>query len=251
MANHSRPRPRAWTDSTPPSHLSIRTMANEHPTLCTPPRRRAPEAMHEIGLTLQEVDEVLRRRASASLHFDDETLDDNRLRAEMNGSSPCLNGRRGVILSGKEYMLEASIGHAALGHPAFQRQSQFSLSPQDVHSSQHGHGLGLPITPTRPFLSTPGSGIVHSTSTPSPLDAANFSTPPSSLSSSGSNDTSSTSDDVQSHLDVLNTILSAIESLQRRIRHLEEYFRDLEERMDRWDEELKQAERMYAPCSGS
>ena len=250
MANHAGLRPRAWTDSTPSLQMSTRPTSNEHPTLRTPARRRAPEAMHEIGLTLQEVDEVLRRRASASLLFDDETVDDNRLRAEMNGSSPCLSSRRGAFVSGREYMLETSIGHTALGHQAIQHRTQFALHTRHVPSSQHGHGFGLPTTPTRPLPSASGSGIVHSTSTPSPLDATKFSTPPSSLSSSGSHDTSSTSNDIRSHLDVLNTLLSAVDSLQRRIGYLEEHFQDLEERLDRWDEELKETERICGPCSG-
>ncbi|KAL9578305.1 MAG: hypothetical protein Q9212_005802 [Teloschistes hypoglaucus] len=200
-----------------------------------------PEAMHEIGLTLEEVHQVLRRRASLHLGTDDQddphTPNSSHLSAaqekdvsrqrkhEVRSSgifSMCYHPFESIISA-----TTPSTQHPVLPFQASQRSTigKKTSLPADRNYSR------FPITLRRPSTASSTSSVSRATPTTTfSLDDSKASTPASSL------DGSFYEYIPQLDVGLIDRLMSDLEALQRRVSVLEDKSRELEEEVRVWQD---------------
>ncbi|KAL8669220.1 MAG: hypothetical protein Q9168_006180 [Polycauliona sp. 1 TL-2023] len=230
------------------------------------PSTNRPEALHEIGLTLSEVDEVLRRRASLSLRLDDPPTPCPR-KAQKDKQARALfdeGNEDGAADSMPGYRFFAAAAAAEEGGAAFRSsiRKHHGLHPISIVTSQTNitspypspssisisssssdgsgvllndyHSFNSPDSDSHSFtsnLSTAGSSPVSSVHS---MDMAHsFDTPnsdshsfTSNLSTAGSSPASSVHS--MEMAGPLQSMAMTIKRLEDRVQELEEKFQDLE-----------------------
>ncbi|KAI4200125.1 MAG: hypothetical protein LQ350_004164 [Teloschistes chrysophthalmus] len=198
-----------------------------------------PEAIHEIGLTLDEVHEVLRRRAS--LHLDAYDQDDlfvsenSHLSAaqELDVSRQRKQEvRSSGIFSMCYHPFESIVTATMLStqHPVlpFHASQRSTIGKNGTFPSDRNY-FRLPITPRRPSTTSSASSVSRTTPTTAFLiDDSKASTPASSL------DGSFHGYIPQLDVGMIDRLMSDIEDLQRRVSVLEDKSRKLEEEVRVW-----------------
>ncbi|KAL8820065.1 MAG: hypothetical protein Q9223_001643 [Gallowayella weberi] len=200
-----------------------------------------PEALHEIGLTLEEVDEVLRRRASLSLRLEPGYGSESPSpcqRISQSKSSACRYRYQSTLpaqLSNRDHSIDSIADESLLStmQPTLNADHEIiKYQPCNANLTPHHHRAStFPITVAR----SPTASRNRSTSTDS------------SASDSRSNSSSkpSTATSAPDRLEPcesfgpLASMASTISILQQRIAELENKFRDMEEELEYWKGEAE------------
>ncbi|KAI4253338.1 MAG: hypothetical protein LQ352_003748 [Teloschistes flavicans] len=197
------------------------------------------EAIHEIGLTLGEVHEVLRRKASLTLSGDDQ--DDpyapgsSHLCAEQ-AYDPSRQHKHEVRSSGIftmcyhpfESIVNASSQSTQNPIHSSQASQCSTISKEGPRARDRNH-FRLPITPRRPSTASSTSSVSRATPTAAfSIDDSNASTPASSL------DGSFHWHVPQLDVGMIGRLVSDLEALERRVSALEDIFKDLKEEVRIW-----------------
>ncbi|KAL8989028.1 MAG: hypothetical protein Q9169_008455 [Polycauliona sp. 2 TL-2023] len=208
-----------------------------------------PEALHEIGLTLFEVDEVLRRRASLSMRLNDSPTPIPR-KALKNGSGHFLSNDvhdDGLVASdnmGGCHCIPAGGAVTALS-------TAFTTSPGIYQNGMQTRNLSIHTTPIQhqrtcspPFnIISPSPSSTSNSSSDSPHSGVllNYHSSPSSSSISTSASSSSSASSLHD-IEVsgpLRSMAMTIKRLEDRIAELEVRFRDLEDEVEHWNMEAE------------
>ncbi|KAI4107442.1 MAG: hypothetical protein L6R37_001673 [Teloschistes peruensis] len=198
-----------------------------------------PEAIHEIGLTLDEVHEVLRRRASLHLAADDQddpyTPDNSQLPAAQGNDIS--RQRKQEVRSSEIFTMcyhpfesIVSATTPSTQHPVLPfKASQRSPIGKKATPPADRKYFRLPITPRRPSTASSASSVWRGTPTTAfSIDDSKASTPESSL------DGSFHGHIPQLDSSLIDRLMSDLEAVQRRVSVLEEKSKELEEEVRVW-----------------
>ncbi|KAL8691487.1 MAG: hypothetical protein Q9218_003296 [Villophora microphyllina] len=208
------------------------------------------QVMHELGLTLGEVHEVLRRRAALSLDVDDKAPRILHLSHVLgkqgdDSSSQHQQGNRASTIFTMCYHPFDSVVRAttssvqSTGLPV---KPYHSPSPCSNRSPRRVRNrFRVPITPRRPSTASSASNTPHVTrTTASMVDNSSASTPASSWDGSFYNHVP------QLDFGMVARLMSDVEALHRRVAVLEAKSGDLEEEMHFWKDKAERTKRETA-----
>ncbi|KAL8861543.1 MAG: hypothetical protein Q9178_002067 [Gyalolechia marmorata] len=228
---------------TPSPGAPVNDVFTESFAICDTPILRPlaghPEALHEIGLTLEEVDDVLRRRVSMSLTNDCSESPTPCPRRSQKRNHACPGRHKDTSPVAFATQSSRPTEFDTKGSPSspywiphYPGIQTHYLHPFDVKiPSRHQRTHSLPI-----HMSSP------STSSSAPRTLNKYHSPDSSIDTSASSRNSSLLDfNFSESFEPLHNMASTIKGLEDRIAELESRFRTLENEVDHWKAEAEKA----------
>ncbi|KAI4267094.1 MAG: hypothetical protein LQ337_008518 [Flavoplaca oasis] len=219
------------------------TVDADHTAYHTPNHRSfpgRPEALHEIGLTLSEVDDVLRRRASLSLRLNDPPTPCPRRKVQKTAFPFLMNKNGSLSLLNVTTPFQSPVKSA----PSLTLATAIRFSPTfedsggaqgGIASGYHQRGCSFPINIISPSPISPSS---------SPIDfktSIDYSSPttPSSAGTCAISLFPASSPDTVEILTPLRSMALTIKRLEDQIAELEERLCSLEDEVEHWKAEAE------------